>query len=161
MAQRLKYSKHFPEGYNKLLELDTLAGNSGLENLLVHLVRLRASQINGCLFCIDIHAKQAIQDGERPLRLLHLSSWQESSLFSAREKAALLWTEALTQLSPEKTKNEIYQSVKLQFDDAELTKLTMLIALINALNRFGVGFRAEPGSLDKFLGLDENTIAGT
>ena len=155
MAQRLNYSAHFPEAYSKLLELDNLAGNSGLDSLLVHLVRLRASQINGCLFCIDLHTKQAIRDGESPLRLLHLPSWQESRLFSEQEKAALLWTEALTRLSPERTGDEIYQSVKTHFSDAELTKLTMLIALINALNRFGVGFRAEPGSVDKILGLDK------
>lgn len=155
MAQRLNYSVHFPEAYSKLLELDTQAGNSGLDSLLIHLVRLRASQINGCLFCIDIHTKQAIRDGERPLRLHHLTGWQESHLFSEQEKAALLWTEALTRLSPESTKDEIYQSVKSCFNDADLTKLTMLIALINALNRFGVGFRAEPGSLDTVLGLDK------
>jgi len=155
MAQRLNYSAHFPEAYRKLLELDTLAGNSGLDHLLVHLVRLRASQINGCLFCIDIHTKQAVQDGERPLRLYHLSGWKESSLFSEQEKAALLWTEALTRLSPESTKDEIYESVKSHFSDSELTKLTMLIALINAMNRFGVGFRSEPGSVDKVLGLDK------
>lgn len=155
MAQRLNYSAHFPEAYRKLLELDTLAGNSGLDNLLVHLVRLRASQINGCLFCIDIHTKQAVQDGERPLRLYHLSGWKESSLFSEQEKAALLWTEALTRLSPESTTDEVYESVKSHFSDSELTKLTMLIALINAMNRFGVGFRAEPGSVDKILGLDK------
>lgn len=155
MAQRLNYSAHLPEAYRKLLELDTLAGNSGLDHLLVHLVRLRASQINGCLFCIDIHTKQAVQDGERPLRLYHLSGWKESSLFSEQEKAALLWTEALTRLSPESTKDEIYESVKSHFSDSELTKLTMLIALINAMNRFGVGFRAEPGSVDKVLGLDK------
>lgn len=155
MAQRLNYSTHFPEAYNKLLELDTLVGSSGLDNFLVHLVRLRASQINGCLFCIDIHTKQAIRDGEKPLRLHHLPGWQESSLFSAKEKAALLWTEALTRLSPERTKDEIYQSVKSHFSDTELTKLTMLIALINALNCFGVGFRAEPGSVDKVLGLNK------
>ena len=158
MAQRLNYSTHFPEAYRKLLELDTLAGNSGLDSLLIHLVRLRASQINGCLFCVDLHTKQAIRDGERPLRLHHLQGWQESPLFSEQEKAALLWTEALTRLSPESTKDEIYQSVKSHFSDAELTKLTMLIALINALNRFGVGFRTEPGSFDKVLGLEKVDI---
>lgn len=155
MTQRLNYSTHFPEAYNKLVALDTLAANSGLENSLVHLVRLRASQINGCLLCIDLHTKQAIHDGERPLRLHHLPAWQESPLFSEKEKAALLWTEALTRLSPETTKDEVYESVKSHFSDTEITKLTMLIALINALNRFGVGFRAEPGSLDKILGLDK------
>jgi AhpD family alkylhydroperoxidase len=158
MAQRLNYNTHIPEAYGKLLELDALAGNLGLDNLLVHLVRLRASQINGCLFCIDIHTKQAIRDGERPLRLYHLPAWQESPLFSEQEKAALLWTEALTRLSPENTKDEIYESVKFHFSDNELTKLTMLIALINALNRFGVGFRAESGSVDKVLGLDRVAI---
>lgn len=155
MAQRLNYSAHFPEAYNKLLGLDTMAGNSGLDKFLVHLVRLRASQINGCLFCIDIHTKEAIRDGEKPLRLHHLPGWQESPLFSEQEKAALLWTEALTRLSPESTKDEVYQSVKSHFSDSELTKLSLLIALINALNRFGVGFRAEPGSVDKVLGLDK------
>ena len=154
MAQRLNYITHIPEAYSKLLELDALAGNSGPDSLLVHLVRLRTSQINGCLFCIDIHTKQAIRDGERPLRLSHLPTWKESLLFSDQEKAALLWTEALTRLSPENTKDEIYGSVKSHFSDNELTKLTMVIALINALNRFGVGFRAEPGSADKILGLD-------
>lgn len=155
MAQRLNYSTFAPEAYRKLLELDAFVGKSPLNKLLVHLVRLRASQINGCLFCIDIHSKQAVQDGESILRLLHLNTWQESSLFSDQEKAALLWTEALTRLSPESTNNEVYASVKSYFDDIEITQLSMIITLINALNRFGVGFRAEPGSLDKLLGLDK------
>ncbi|WP_164108380.1 MULTISPECIES: carboxymuconolactone decarboxylase family protein [Sphingobacterium] len=154
MAQRLNYSSFSPEAYRKLLELDALVGKSQLSNLLVHLVRLRASQINGCLFCIDIHSKQAIRDSERALRLLHLNTWKESTLFSEREKAALLWTEALTTLSPESTNDDVYESVKSHFDDIEITQLTMIITMINALNRFGVGFRTAPGSLDKLLGLD-------
>ncbi|MFD2555291.1 carboxymuconolactone decarboxylase family protein [Sphingobacterium tabacisoli] len=158
MAQRLNYSSFIPATYGKLIELDTLAGNSSLDNLLIHLVRLRASQINGCLFCVDIHAKQAVRDGENRLRLLHLTGWQESDLFSVKEKAALLWTEALTHLSPESTNDNLYQSVKAHFSDAEMAQLTMIITLINALNRFGVGFRAQPGTLDKVLGLDSITL---
>ncbi|MBL1408294.1 carboxymuconolactone decarboxylase family protein [Sphingobacterium faecale] len=158
MAQRLNYSSFIPATYSKLIELDTLAGNSSLDNLLIHLVRLRASQINGCLFCVDIHAKQAVRDGENRLRLLHLTGWQESDLFSVKERAALLWTEALTRLSPESTNDNLYQSVKAYFSDAEIAQLTMIITLINALNRFGVAFRAQPGTLDKILGLDGVTL---
>lgn len=158
MAQRLNYSSFVPEAYSKLLELDALVGKSRLSPLLVHLVRLRASQINGCLFCIDIHSKQAVRDGESTLRLLHLNTWQESPLFSEQEKAALLWTEALTKLSPESTNDIVYESVKTHFDDTEISQLSMIITLINALNRFGVGFRAEPGSLDRILGLDKVKI---
>jgi AhpD family alkylhydroperoxidase len=153
--QRLNYFPEFPKAFEKLTELEAIAKQSSIDPLLRHLVKIRASQINGCAFCVDMHHKEAKLAGERELRLYHLSVWEESPLFSEEEKAALLWTEHLTRLSQGAVSDEVFARAREHFSGKELTELTMIIALINAWNRFGAPFRSTPGSMDKLLGLEK------
>src|SRR5215472_10366743 len=120
MTQRIDYQQQSPELFNKLAAMNAQVAKSGLDATIGHLVDIRASQINGCAFCLDMHTKQAVLHGERPLRLYHLPVWRESPLFSARERAALAWTEVLTQLPPHGVPDDIYASVREQFSEKEL-----------------------------------------
>jgi AhpD family alkylhydroperoxidase len=113
----------------------------GLEKKLVQLVEIRASQINGCAVCLHMHTAEALNAGESQMRLHMLDAWHESPLYSAREKAALGWTDALTRLSETHAPDEDYHRVKAQFSDKELIALTLLIGVINSFNKLGVGFR--------------------
>jgi len=155
MAQRIDYQKQSPELFNKLVALSMQIGRSGLEETINYLVEIRASQINGCSFCLDMHIKQAVIHGERPLRLHHIAAWRESPLFSPRERAALAWTEVLTQLPPHGVSDEIYAHVREQFSEKELTDLTYAVMTINAWNRINVAFTSVPGTADKAYGLDK------
>lgn len=159
MTQRIDYLQQSPELFKKLVAFSTLVSQSSIEKSIGHLVEIRASQINGCTFCLDMHLKQAVIDGERPLRLFHLQAWRESTLFSARERAALAWTEVLTQLPPHGVPDDIYELVREQFSEKELTDLTYAVMAINAWNRINVAFRAVPGVLDKAYGLDKAGLA--
>lgn len=114
---------------------------------------IRASQINGCGFCLDMHVKQAKIGGERELRLHHIAIWRESTLFSPRERAALEWTEALTVLHPHGVSDAVYQRVRGQLSEEEISDLTFLVVGINGWNRLNVAFRTEPGSSDEEFGL--------
>ena len=154
MTQRIDYQQQAPELFKKLVAISMQAAQ-GIGGGISHLVEIRASQINGCAFCVDMHIKQALIDGERPLRIHHLTVWRESPLFSERERAALAWTEALTQLSPHGVPDDIYASVREQFSDKELTELTYVVMAINAWNRINVAFTSVPGSADKAFGLDK------
>lgn len=154
MKARMNYYPQFSEAFAKLNDIEGLIHNSTLDKHLVHLVKLRASQINNCHFCIDLHVKQARKDEERELRLHHLSTWHESSLFSDKEKAALKWTEVLTKLSTTDVSDELYLATRQHFSEKELTELTMAVSLINMWNRFGVSFRSPAGSMDKALGVE-------
>jgi len=118
-----------------------------------HLVTIRASQINGCAFCLDMHVKEAKIHGERELRLYHLAIWRESTLFTPRERAALAWTEALTTLSPLGVSDDIYESVRAQLSEEEVSDLSFLIIAINGWNRLSIAFRMVPGSADAAYGL--------
>jgi AhpD family alkylhydroperoxidase len=159
MTQRIDYVQQSPELFKKLAAFNMLVNESSIEKSISHFVEIRASQINGCTFCLDMHLKQAVIDGERPLRLYHLSAWRESTLFSARERAALAWTEALTQLPSHGVPDDIYEHVREQFSEKELTDLTYAVMAINAWNRINVAFRAVPGVLDKAYGLDKAGLA--
>ncbi len=117
--------------------------NCGLEKPLVDLAYLRASQINGCAYCIDMHARDARKAGETEQRLYLLSAWRESPLFTARECAALAWAECLTRLPTDGAPDDVYQALQLQFTPLEIANLTTLIGLINLWNRIGVGFRLQ------------------
>lgn len=119
------------------------------------LVTIRASQLNGCAFCLDMHVKQAKLHGERELRVYHIAVWRESPLFTPRERAALAWTEILTHIPGHGVPDEAYEEVRAQFSEAELADLTFLIVGINGWNRLGVAFKAVPGSGDKAFGLDK------
>jgi AhpD family alkylhydroperoxidase len=153
--QRLNYYKHFPEAFAKLTELEKLIKNCSLERQLIHLVKLRASQINHCAFCVDMHSKEAKIDNEKELRLYHVAVWEESNLFTPRERAALKWTEAVTKLHTQPVSDELFTEVREHFSEKELTELNMVVALINTWNRFAAPFRSEPGSADKAFGLDK------
>jgi AhpD family alkylhydroperoxidase len=155
MGSRADFWKQSPELANKLVELSMFIGKSSIEKPIQHLVNLRASQLNGCAFCVDMHAKEATIDGERPLRLHHIVTWRESALFSPRERAALAWTEVLTNLPAEGVPDELYDRVRGQLSEKELSDLAILVASINAWNRLNIAFHVAPGSKDKVLGLDK------
>jgi AhpD family alkylhydroperoxidase len=159
MTQRIDYIKQAPNFFKKLVEFSTLLHEGSIEESICDLVAIRASQMNGCGFCLDMHIKQAVIHGERPLRLHHLAAWGESTLFSPRERAALAWTEALTKLSPEGVSDELYERVRTQLSEKELTDLTYEVMTINAWNRMNVAFKVVPGQYDKEFGLTKANLA--
>lgn len=159
MSQRLNHLKQHPELTEKLTDLTLAVKNGALEKGLLSLVEIRASQINGCAFCVDMHIKEATILGERPLRLHHVAIWQESPLFDARERAALAWTEAVTNLAPGGVQDDIYDKVREHFSERELVDLTYMVMVINAWNRASIAFRSVPGSADKAFGLDRAGLA--
>ncbi len=146
MAARLNYVKAFPEGFSAIRNLEKAIGASGLEPSLLDLVKIRASQLNGCAYCIDMHTKDARARGETEQRIYALSAWREGPFFTPRERAALTWTEALTNIQQGHVPDAIYQEARREFDEADLVKLTLAITQINAWNRIAIGFRAEPGT---------------
>ncbi|WP_027209972.1 carboxymuconolactone decarboxylase family protein [Burkholderia sp. WSM2232] len=159
MTQRINYIRQSPELFKKLLELSNQLKESAVEESIRDLVSIRASQINGCAFCVDMHVKEARIHGERELRLHHIAIWRESTLFASRERAALAWTEALTKLGGHGVPDDIYESVRTQFSEKELSDLTYEVMAINAWNRANVAFRTVPGSADKAFGLDKANLA--
>jgi AhpD family alkylhydroperoxidase len=155
MTQRIDYQQQSPELFKKFLEFSNLLRKSAIEESIRDLVDIRASQINGCAYCLDMHVKEATIHGERALRLHHLAAWRESTLFSSRERAALAWTEVLTQLPSQGVPDDIYEHVRTQLSEKELSDLTFLVMSINGWNRINVGFRPVPGMHDKAYGLDK------
>ncbi len=153
MSQRLDYFRHAPELAKKLWELSQTSKNGSLGDTLLDLVHIRASQLNGCAFCLDMHCKEAKIHGERELRIYQIPIWRESALFSEAERAALEWTEAVTKLSDKGVSDEVYARVRGQFSEAQIAELTFAVAIINAWNRLSISFRIAPGSADKMLGL--------
>ena len=159
MSPRLDYAQHAPEAFRKYLDFALSLKKGPLEHALVDLLTLRASQLNGCAFCLDMHVKEAVIHGERPLRLHHVAIWRESPLFSPRERAALAWTERLTQLPAGGVSEADYQAVRAQFSEAELAALSFAVVAINGWNRLAIGFAAVPGSQDQAYGLDRAGLA--
>ena len=135
-----------PDAIKGLLELEKYVRNSKLEHSLFELVKTRASQINGCAYCLDMHTKDARKAGETEQRLFTLSAWRETPFFTERERAALEWTEALTLISQNHISDELYERVILQFNEQDLMALTMTIIAINGWNRLAVPFRTVAGS---------------
>ena len=142
---RLNYRKASSIAVPAMLALQQAVNRSGLEPSLQELVKLRASQINNCAFCMDMHFREARQKGEREERLVLLSAWEELDSFTPRERAALRWTEALTRLASGRVSDEVFAEAREQFSEEELTSLTLAIVAINGWNRFSVGFRMPPG----------------
>lgn len=155
MTQRIDYQKQSPELVQKFIVFSNALRKSSIEEAIHDMVNIRASQINGCSFCLDMHVKEATLHDERPLRLHHLAAWRESTLFNPRERAALAWAETLTQLPAQGVPDDIYEYVRTQFSEKELSDLTFIIMSINAWNRINVGFRPVPGAFDKAYGLDK------
>jgi AhpD family alkylhydroperoxidase len=144
MTPRLNPMTTAPKLMQAMFELEGKVSGSGLEKSLMGLVKLRASQINGCAFCIHMHSKDAREPGETEERLYLLNAWREAPCYSERERAALAWTEALTLLSETHAPDADYEAMKAQFTEEEQVKLTLLIATINSWNRIVVGFRTVP-----------------
>ncbi len=145
MSARLNYAHEFPEGAHAMIQMERAIRESGLESSLIELVKTRASQMNGCAFCIDMHTKDARAAGETEERLYALSAWREGPFFTPRERAALEWTEALTNIQQGHAPDAVYGEVRQQFTEKELVRLTFAITQINAWNRIAIGFRMEPG----------------
>lgn len=142
---RIEYGKVAPEGMRALLALGRYAHDSGLETSLLELVYMRASQINGCVFCLDMHAKTLRREQIDVDKLLQLSVWWESPQFSEREKAALAWAEAVTEVADSRVPDDVYARARAQFSERELVDLTLAVVAINAHNRLAIAFRREPG----------------
>ena len=134
------HAEFAPAAYQGLLQIYRHTRACGLEHGLLHLVELRASQLNGCVFCMDMHATEALQSGESPRRLHMLAGWREATVFTPRERAALAWTEALTELHRHQVSDALYAATLEHFTEQELADLTYAITLINAWNRLGVAF---------------------
>ena len=144
MQARLDFFKANPKAMNALIGLEQQIASAGLEKNLVELVRLRASQLNGCAYCIDVHTTDARKAGESDRRLSLLPVWREAGVYSDRERAALAWTEALTLVADSHVPDEVWAEARQQFEEAELVNLTLLVTTINAWNRFAIAFRKLP-----------------
>jgi AhpD family alkylhydroperoxidase len=142
MKERMKYYAVAPEGLKNVLALEQYVQKK-VEPMLLHLVKLRASQINGCAYCIDLHTREATRDGEKVLRLHMLSAWRESPIYSEKERAALDWTEELTLVAETGARDEVFERLKKHFSDEEIADLTFAICAINVWNRLRVGFRLQ------------------
>jgi AhpD family alkylhydroperoxidase len=142
MKPRMNFYKTAPDTLKALGALETHVQSTGLEKSLIELVKIRASQINGCAYCINMHTDDARKHGETEQRIYLLSAWRESPLYSDRERAALTWTEAVTLISETRAPDDVYEQVRAQFSEEETVNLTMLIATINAWNRIAISFRA-------------------
>ncbi len=146
MKARLEYKNVAPEAPQALLALEKYVNQSGLEHSLLDLVKLRASQINGCAYCVDMHTKDARARGETEQRLYAIPVWKEAPFYSDRERAALAWTEAVTLVSESHVPDGIYEEARRHFKEKELIDLTMAIVAINAWNRLNVSFSTVAGS---------------
>ena len=146
MDARLDYLKAAPKGVKALFDLQGYVNQCGLEHDLLELVKLRASQLNGCAFCIAMHTRDARKSGMSEDRMHLLNAWRETpaSLYTPRERAALAWTEALTFIAQGHASDDVYRQVREQFSDKELVDLTLAITTINSWNRLAIGFRAPP-----------------
>jgi len=145
MKPRMNFFQAAPDTIKALTALETQIQGSGLEQSLIHLVKTRASQINGCAYCINMHTSDARKQGETEQRLYLLNAWREAPLYSDRERAALAWTEAVTLIAETHAPDDLYEEVRKHFSEAETVNLTMLIGAINAWNRLAISFRAVPG----------------
>lgn len=143
MQPRMNIAELAPDLYRAVAALEGAVGRSGIDRRLLHLVKLRASQINGCAFCVDMHVKESLADGIAA-QVLHLVSvWRESPLFDARERAALAWTESVTQVAQSGVPEEVYEAVRAVFSATEIAQLTVAIGTINLWNRIAVSSRTQ------------------
>ncbi len=156
MKSRIDTTRISPQVLQALLGLNAPLKSSGLEPALLELVKMRASQINGCAWCLDMHSKDARAAGETEQRLYLLDAWRETALYSERERAALAWTEAVTLVTDGHVPDEVYAEVSSHFDEQELVALTLAVVAINGWNRFNIAFHVEgghyrPGMLKEML----------
>ena len=146
MQPRIEYAKAAPDAMTAMLGLETYVRLCGLERSLLELVKLRASQINGCAYCVDMHTKDARAEGETEQRIYAVSVWDETPFFSERERAALAWTESVTLVSQAHVPDDVYRQASGSFSKIELVNLTMAIIAINGWNRLAISFRTVPGT---------------
>ena len=145
MKARLNYKKVAPGASAAVLKLEEYVGSTGLESSLLNLVKTRASQINGCAWCLDMHTKDARAEGETEQRLYALPAWRETPFYTSRERAALAWTEAVTLVAQSGVPDQAYEETRREFSERELVDLTMAVIAINSWNRLNVAFRTVPG----------------
>lgn len=146
MQERIAFKRIAPEGLEAMGHLEAYVRRCGLEPSLLELVKLRASQINGCAYCIDMHTKDARARGETEQRLYALSAWRETPFFTERERAALAWTEAVTEVARSHVPDDVYHLARQHFNEKELVDLTLAVVTINGWNRLAISFREVPGT---------------
>jgi AhpD family alkylhydroperoxidase len=143
MQPRFNFAKASPDAYKAVLALETFVQNSGLERRFVHLIKLRASIINGCAYCVDMHVKESRHDGLSEQWINMMSVWKESPVYDARERALLGWVDAVTNIAQTGAPDDAYEALKAHFSEEEMTKITVAIGAINVWNRLAVGFRSQ------------------
>lgn len=146
--ERSDYAKVAPGAYRAMAGLEHYLHESGLEESLLHLIKLRASQINGCAYCLDMHWKDLKSISEPDQRLYELNAWEEAPFYSDRERAALAWTESVTRVAETRVPDEVYESVRKHFSEKEIADLTLAVAAINAWNRLAISARTVPGTYE-------------
>ncbi|MEO5816477.1 MAG: carboxymuconolactone decarboxylase family protein [Gemmatimonadaceae bacterium] len=146
MTQRIDYAKVAPGGFRAIMGVESWVRQSGLDHTLIHLAKLRASYLNGCAYCVDMHSKDARIAGESEQRIYSVPVWRETPFYSARERAALLWTEAVTELGREGVSDALFAEVRSHFTDEEIAHLTTAVIAINMWNRLAIALGAEVGS---------------
>jgi len=148
MESRVDYQSVAPGAVRAMMGLEGYVADADLEPSLLHLVKVRVSQMNGCAFCIDMHTKEARADGETEQRLYALDAWREAPFYSDRERAALAWAEAVTNLGESRVPDTVYETAREHFDEEALVALNVAVVAINGWNRFAVPFRTEPGTYE-------------
>ncbi len=148
MQPRIEYRKVSPDAIRAMYGLETYVRECGLEPSLLYLIKVRASQINGCAFCIEMHTREAREKGESERRLYMLDAWRESPFYTERERAALAWTEAVTLITNGHVPDEMFDQARRQFTEQELVNLTLAVIAINSWNRLAISFRAVPGTYE-------------
>jgi len=146
MTRRVPYQKAAPDVVQAMRALEQQARRTTIEPAILELVRMRASQLNGCAYCIDMHSKDARAAGETEQRLYALDAWRETPFFTDREQAALAWTEAVTLVADGHVPDDVYELARARFDERELVELTLAIVAINGWNRLAIAFRAVAGT---------------
>ena len=145
MEPRIDYSKYALDAQKALFAMEKYIATCGLDHKLIHLIKMRASQINGCAFCIDMHSKDARAMGETEQRLYELSAWRETPFYTDSERAALEWTESLTLVSETHVPDDVYEKVRQHFSEKEIVDLSLIVGMINLWNRVAISVRAVPG----------------
>jgi AhpD family alkylhydroperoxidase len=146
MQPRLNYRKVAPAVLKTMLDMEAYLAKSSIDHSLLHLLKMRASQINGCAYCLDMHSKDARAAGETEQRLYALDAWRETPFYTPRERAALAWTEALTLISETHAPDDVWSELRAHFSEQEIADLTLAVVAINGWNRLAIGFRVEVGT---------------
>ena len=146
MQPRLNAAQASPDAMKAMMGLETFLARSSIDHSLLVLVKMRASQINGCAYCLDMHSKDARAEGETEQRLYLLDAWRETDFYTPKERAALAWTEALTLIAETHAPDDVYEEVRAQFSDREIADLSLAIAAINGWNRLSIAFRTKVGT---------------